>query len=148
VETNKKIEIMKKLMFLLVIIFGVGIFTSCEKEEDSMLLSEYVIGEWQSQEMDDMDGVYFLVDIEKDHYTLAMSNGDTTVFIPDAGYSVDNENDVITIDQPQMPGEEPSDGVVSFNVLWSEKSDVMTWTPVEGDDNDAPVLVWTRSTGA
>jgi len=138
---------MKNLVILLTVLFGIGIFMSCEKEE-SMLLSEYVIGEWQSQEIDDMDGVYFLVDIETDHYTLAMSNGDTTVFIPDAGYTVDDENDIITIDQPQMPGSEPSDDVVPFNVTWMENSDVMTWTPVEsGGDDDAPTLVWTRSTG-
>lgn len=138
---------MKKVALLLMLaFFGVSFFTSCETEEEPMLLSEYVIGEWQSQEIDDMDGVYFLVDIEADHYTLAMSNGDTTVFIPSAGYTVDNENDVITIDQPQMPGSEPSNDVVPFKVTWMETSDVMTWTP-EGEDNDAPVLVWTRQTG-
>ena len=138
----------KAFLFLMLSLFAVGLFTSCEKEEDPMLLSEYVIGEWRSQDMEDMDGVYFLVDIEEDHYTLAMSNGDTTVFIPSAGYTVDNENDIITIDQPQMPGEDPSDDVVPFKVTWMETSDVMTWTPQEnGGDNDAPTLVWTRQTG-
>ena len=140
----------KALLILIAMIFSVGIFTSCEEEEPAQQLSDYVSGEWQSQVVDMGDvetEIYFLVDIEEDHYTLSMTDGETTIDLPDAGYVVDNDASTITIDKPQFPDEEPSDEVVSFTVTWMEGGDTMTWLPVDPLEDDAPTLVWTRSTG-
>jgi len=132
----------KVVLFLMLAIFATTIFTSCEKEPDPQLLSEFVIGEWQSQDLllGDTEA-YFTVNIESNQYTLTLHVGDQFAELPVEGYTVDNENNVITIDQPQMPGEEPSDDVVPFNVTWVEGGTTMTWTPIEG--SDAPTLQWT-----
>lgn len=136
---------MKKVLFALSLVFAM-ILTSCDKETP-MLLSEYVIGEWKSQDLMLGDTeAYFTADIESDHYTLTLYVGDQFAELPDEGYSVDNENDVITIDQPQMPGEDPSDEVVPFQVTWTEDSNVMTWMPID-PLGDVPTLVWTRQVG-
>jgi hypothetical protein len=89
--------------------------------------------------------VFFMADIELDHYTLSMSDGETTVDLPKANYTVNDETNSITIDEPTFPGDEPSGETVSFDVTWVEGGNTMTWTPIEG--NDAPILVWTLQTG-
>ena len=135
---------MKHILFAFLVVFAIG-FTSCEKDPDPQLLSEFVIGTWQSQVVDlgDVDtDIYFLVDIEANQYTLSMTDGVNTVDLPAAGYTVDNEANVITIDQPQFPGDDPSDETVSFTVTWVEGQNTMLWTPIEG--SDAPSLQWTR----
>lgn len=145
---------MKKIKVLfgiwLILIMGAVILQSCEVEEDeepAQALTEFVIGEWYSQVVDlgevETD-IYFLVDIEKDFYTLSMTDGTTTIDLPPAGYVVDNDANVITIDQPQFPDDEPSDEVVSFKVSWEEGGDVMTWLPVDPLEDDVPTLIWTR----
>jgi len=139
----------KSLVVLLAVFLSLGLFTACEEQQDPVLLSDYVIGEWYSQVVDMGDietDIYFLVDIEKDHYTLSMTDGETTVDLPDAGYVVDNDANVITIDQPQFPDNEPSDEVISFKVTWEEGGNTMTWLPVDPLENDAPTLIWTRQT--
>lgn len=144
---------MKKLVFLLVVFFGVSFFTSCEKEDESQLLSEFVIGEWQSQEIDmDDTRVIYLADIEEDHYTLSVVpidedglwDWDDVIDLPDAGYEI-QEPDVIIIDEPTFPGEEPSEETVTFTVTWVEGGTTMTWTPVT--EEDAPIIIWTLQTG-
>jgi hypothetical protein len=141
----------KATLFLILSFFAVGMFTSCEEEEEpAQTLSAFVIGEWYSQVVDMGDvetDIYFLVDIEEDHYTLSMTDGETTIDLPDAGYVVDNDANTITIDKPQFPDDEPSDEVVSFKVTWMEGGDTMTWLPIDPLVNDAPTLVWTRQTG-
>ena len=140
---------MKKLFIILAMFLAVGFFTSCEEDEEpAQTLTAFVIGEWESQDlmMGDTEA-HFLVDIEEDHYTLTLVVGDESAELPDEGYTVDDDASTITIDQPQMPGEEPSDDVVTFKVTWMEGGDTMTWLPVDPLDNDVPTLVWTRSTG-
>ena len=144
---------MKKTIFILLAFFlTMGIFTSCEEEEEpAQTLTAFVIGEWYSDVVDMGDietDIYFLVDIEKDHYTLSMTDGTTTIDLPDAGYVVNDDANTITIDQPQFPDDEPSDEVVSFKVTWEEGGNTMTWLPVDPlEDDGPPTLVWTRSTG-
>ena len=141
----------KTILILLAMFLSIGMFTSCEEEEEpAQTLTAFVIGEWYSQVVDLGDvetDIYFLVDIEVDHYTLSMTDGVNTVDLPDAGYVVDDDANIITIDQPQFPDDDPSDEVVSFKVTWEEGGNTMTWLPVDPLDNDAPTLVWTRSTG-
>ena len=139
----------KTLLILLAIFLTTSIFTSCDKD-NPQLLSDFVIGTWQSQVVDlgDVDtDIYFLVDIEEDHYTLSMTDGENTVDLPDAGYVVDNDKNTIEIDQPQFPGDEPSGETVLFSVTWVEGGTTMTWLPIDPLANDAPTLIWTRSTG-
>ena len=141
---------MKNLFLVMLTIFAIGAFTSCEEEEDAQQLSEFVIGEWESDvvDMGDIDtDIYFLLDVETDHYSLSMTDGTTTIDLPDAGYSVDDEENIITIDQPQFPDSEPTDETISFKVTWMEGGNTMTWLPVDPLENDAPTLVWTRQTG-
>lgn len=147
---------MKKLLTLLAIVFTVFLFTSCEKSE-SELLSDFIIGKWASQTIgmsDDGqdDFVKFYVDIEEDEYTLSLvpvgEGGvlywDDILNLPTAGYTITEDMNRITIDEPQFPGDEPSDNVVSFSVDWEVGGDTMTWEPVIG--NDAPTIIWTRDT--
>jgi len=134
----------KTLLILLAIFLTTSIFTSCDKD-NPQLLSDFVIGTWQSQVVDlgDVDtDIYFLVDIEANYYTLSMTDGVNTVELPQAGYVVDNDANTIEIDQPQFPDDEPSDETVLFTVTWVEGQNTMLWTPIEG--SDAPSLQWTR----
>lgn len=135
------------------------VLPSCEKD-DTVLLSEFVIGEWQSGTIDidgDMDDYFiFFADIEEDHYSMSLApaleggSPDMTNLadLPDEGYTIDDVNNIITIDEPDFPGEEPSTGTVSFNVIWEEGSDTMTWEPVEDGPHGPPTIIWTKSTGA
>jgi len=144
---------MKKTLFIILAMFlTIGMFTSCEEEEEpAQALSEFVIGKWHSEVVDLGDvqtDIYFMVTITADNYYLSMTDGDNTVDLPQAGYVVDDDANTITIDQPQFPDDDPSDEVVSFKVTWEEGSDVMTWLPIDPLEDDAPpTLVWTRSTG-
>ena len=142
----------KTILILLAMFLSIGMFTSCEEEEEpAQTLTAFVIGEWYSDVVDMGDietDIYFLVDIEADHYTLSMTDGVNTVDLPDAGYVVDDDANIITIDQPQFPDDDPSDEVVSFKVSWEEGGDTMTWLPVDPlEDDGPPTIVWTRSTG-
>jgi hypothetical protein len=149
----------KSILFLVLAFFTIGIFTSCEKEEqeDVVLLSEFVIGEWSSQSIgmsdDGMDDyVRFFVDFATDHYSMQVVpmnegsvNWEDAVTLPYAGYVVDDEKSMITIDEPQFPGDEPSDETVTFTVEWTEASNVMVWTPLGTED--APIITWTMEVG-
>ena len=138
---------MKKLLFIILAMFlSVGIFTSSEEEEEpAQTLTAFVIGEWESQDLllGDTEA-YFLADIEIGFYTLTLVVGDESAVLPKEGYTVDDGANTITIDQPTMPGNEPSDEKILFDVTWMEGDNVMTWTPVYIEGSDAPVLQWTR----
>jgi len=142
---------MKKLLFIILAMFlTIGTFTSCEEEEEpAQALSEYVIGKWQSQEvmLGETSAVYFYANIQEDGYTLILTDGENESPLPKAGYTVDNDANTITIDQPTFPGDEPSDEVVPFDVIWTEGVDVMTWVGKDTGDDGPPTLIWTRSTG-
>ena len=139
----------KTILILLAMFLSIGMFTSCEKD-NPQLLSEFVIGKWQSQVVDLGDvetDIYFMVAITADNYYLSMTDGENSVDLPQAGYVVDDDANTITIDQPQFPDDDPSDEVVSFKVTWEEGGNTMTWLPIDPLENDTPTLVWTLSTG-
>ena len=141
---------MKKTIFILLAMFlTLGVFTSCEEEEEpAQTLSAFVIGEWKSQDLllGDTEA-HFLADIEDDHYTLTLVVGDESAELDDKGYTVDDEASTISIDQPTFPGDEPSDEIITFDVLWMEDGDTMSWLPVDPLDEDTPTIVWTRQSG-
>ena len=138
---------MKKTLFIILAMFlTIGMFTSCEEEEEpTQPLSAFVIGEWESQDLllGDTEA-YFLADIEANQYTLTLVIGEESAELLPEGYVVDDDANTITIDQPQFPGDEPSDEVVPFKVTWMEGDDTMTWLPVDPLENDAPTIIWTR----
>ena len=147
---------MKKIKVLfgiwLILIMGAVVLQSCEEEEEpAQTLSAFVIGDWYSQVVDLGDvetDLYFLAYIEKDFYTLSLTDGEEVIPLPKAGYTIDNEANTITIDQPTFPGDEPSDEKIPFKVTWNEGGDTMTWLPVDPlEDDGPPTLIWTRQTG-
>ena len=135
---------MKRLIYLIGIIFATTFFIGCEKE-DPQLLSEFVIGSWESQEIYLGDTpVYFTVDIDATSYYLSLTDGTQSIDLPAGDYMVDNDLNTITIDHPQFPGNEPNDDYISYDVTWLEGGNTMTWTPYDSPpDSDPPVLVWT-----
>jgi len=140
---------MKKLAFLLIAMFFAFSFTSCEKDEP-MLLSEYVIGEWQSQELvlgDSPFGTFTVVIKTTNKYvlTFTLSDNSQSISCPETGYSIDNVGSQISITEPDFDpndGETPT-GTQTFDVTWIEGGNTMTWTPGNGG-SDAPTLQWTR----
>ena len=135
---------MKKILFLLVLI----LFTvSCKKD---MKLSEFVIGNWKSQELTLGDSPlgYFDATIKAaNKYVLkfTLSDESQTMTCPEVGYTVDDSKNQISITEPDF---DPNDGVTptgtqTFDVEWNKDGKVMTWLPVDGG-TDAPTLVWTR----
>jgi hypothetical protein len=160
---NRKLNkrIMRKSIITIILVLTALLFVlpSCEKD-NTVLLSDYIIGEWRSGSVDingDQDDYYiFYADIEEDHYSMSLAPAleggspdlQNLVNLPDEGYTIDDVNNIITIDEPDFPGEEPSTGTVSFNVIWEEGSDVMTWEPAEDEPHGPPTIIWTRSTGS
>jgi hypothetical protein len=137
---------MKRVLWILMLSFLLFSLPSCEKDKE-VLLSEFVIGEWDSQEV--LLGetpIVFKVHINTDgNYVLSLSDGTTAVILPEAWYKVDDGDNTITIRQPDFDsgdGVTPTDEV-TFDVLWKAGGNSMTWTPVDAED-DTPVLVWTR----
>ena len=141
---------MKKIKVLfgicLILIMGAVIIQSCEEEEEpAQTLSAFVIGDWKSQDLllGDTEA-HFLADIEPNQYTLTLVVGEESAELQPEGYVVDNDANTITIDKPQLPGDEPSDEKIPFNVTWVEGGNTMTWLPIDPLENDAPTIIWTR----
>jgi len=140
---------MKKFLFLFIATFL--LFTlGCEKDEGNKVkLSEFVIGSWDSQELNlgDSPFGYFTVIIKTTNkYVLkfTLSEGNQSITCPEVGYIIDDSKNRITITEPDF---EPNDGVTpdskqTFDVTWTEGNPEMTWTPLNG--SDAPTLVWTK----
>jgi hypothetical protein len=137
----------KLLMFGIALILLIGI--SCEKEK--VELSEFVVGNWKSQEMTLGDSPlgYFVATINADNtYVLAftLTDGSASITSPATGYSIDDANSQITITEPNFEGEEQSGDpiMIIFDVTWHPDGNTMTWTPVDVQEDGPPVLVWTK----
>ena len=134
-------------------IIATMIFTSCEKEEVPIQLSEFFIGEWVNDDLDDLgdDGLLYAT-FTKSGYTLRFIVDGTPIVIPEANYLVDNELDQLTIDEPDFEsalksfilvlGDDPSQN--TFNVEWTEDDNTtMLWKDLVENDY---WLKWTRVT--
>jgi hypothetical protein len=134
---------MKRLLFLFVIVLFLGV--GCEKDTK---LSEFAIGNWKSQELTlgDSPFGYFNATIKNTNkYVLkfTLSDGSQSITCPEAGYTIDDNKNQITIDQPTFDPTNPATGTQTFDVAWDSKvNGTMTWNPPSG--SDAPILVWTR----
>jgi hypothetical protein len=136
---------MKKFGFLLVTMFLIFAI-SCEKETK---LSDFVIGKWKSQELvlgDSPFGTFTATMNANNTYvlTFTLSDGSASLTCPATGYTIDDDKNQITIDEPDF---DPNDnqtptGTQTFDVEWAKDSKIMTWIPQNG--GDAPTLVWTK----
>lgn len=143
---NKKSKIMKKILVTVTALFLV-FSTGCEKEQK---LSEFIIGEWISQEinLDETTVVTFLVDIGASQYTLSLTDGLQTMTLDPLSYTVDNELNEITIEEPVFTGKGAKSGdpiMITFSVTWMKNGNTMTWTP-KSEQMGAPIIIWTRNT--
>ena len=136
---------MKRLLMLCVALILIGI--GCKKETK---LSEFVIGNWKSQELNlgTLTLGYFNATINVNNtYVLkfTLSDGSQSVTCPSAGYTINDGKNQITIDQPQFNPQTPVSGTTTFNVLWKAGDNTMTWTPTDATgDNPPPTIVWTK----
>jgi hypothetical protein len=138
---------MKKFLsflFLTTFLLGVG----CTKDTK---LSEFVVGNWKSQTLT-LGGTsfgYFTATIKTTNkyvLTFTLSDGSQSISCPEAGYTIDDGKNQITIDQPTFDPATPATGTVTFNVAWDKNvNGAMTWTPTDVTGSDPPpTLVWTR----
>jgi hypothetical protein len=133
---------MKKLIYLLfpLLLFGAG----CE---DEMTLSEFVIGTWKSQEfrMEGLSGNFTAVTKGDNTYVITFTTLDGTwslTALP-ARYTIDNDNNQITIDEPDWPGDNVTPTEIHrFAVEWNKNNPVMTWRALT--DAQPPTFTWTR----
>ncbi len=137
---------MKQVLLTIATVFLL-LISGCEKEQT---LSEFLLGEWESQEVQMSETVLitFLVTIEKDHYTLSMTDGSQTVTLGPLSYTVNDELNEITIEEPVFDDGDKKSGdpiMITFMVSWTENGNTMTWTP-KSEQTGAPIIVWTRST--
>lgn len=134
---------MKKILFFMAI-FAILIFTNCEKESETTILSDFVIGEWVNDDFDELgdDGLLYAT-FTKNGYTLRFIVDGTPVIIPESNYIVDCELSQITIDEPDFEsalkslslvlGDDPSQN--TFNVEWTEDDNTtMLWKDLVESD--------------
>ena len=134
----------KSLFFIVAMILLIGI--GCEKDTK---LSEFVVGNWKSQELNLGDsplGSFTATIKSTNKYVLIFTLSDESMSLtcPEVGYTIDDSKNQITIEQPTFDPANPASGTVTFDVLWKEGETIMTWTPVAGSVDAPPTLVWTR----
>jgi hypothetical protein len=98
---------MKKVLLFMFTLF---LITGCEKD---IKLSEFVIGNWKSQQLNLGDSPlgYFDATMKTTNkYVLkfTLSDGSASLTCPETGYSVNDETDELIITQPDF---DPNDGV-------------------------------------
>ena len=130
---------MKKVLFLFAVLTAM-VFTSCEKEE-SQVLSEFIVGgEWVYEQIEVLQTLTFTGQFLNDGtYVLSLTDGNVTMSF-DGDYSINDDTDVLTLDEPDIEQDGETD-IAVFDVVWTEGIDKMGWTEV-GDTTN--VLSWTR----
>ena len=134
---------MRKLFAILslLLVFTIG----CKKEEDEMKLSQFLIGEWDSELTvinpgeEDETLVYFYAVFKTDNTFdldfLSYPDKQPMYSFEDLNYTINNEFNM-TIDNPMEVG------TVSFDIVWNSGYDKMVWVP---DPNDGPpTMVYTK----
>ena len=131
---------MKKVLFLFAVLTAM-VFTSCEKEDEPQLLSDFIVGgEWVYEMQEELQSLTFLGQFFDDGtYLLKLTDG--TNEVPFTGdYSVNDDTDVLTLDEPDFEGDCDTEQAY-FNVEWLEGVEQMVWTQIGNETN---VLTWTR----
>lgn len=136
---------MRKLssVLALLLVFAIG----CKKDE-SMKLSEFIIGEWDSELTAINPGtegellVYFYARFKTDNtFDLDfLSSPDKTLMysFDSLNYTINSEFNM-TIDNPMLEGE-----TVNFNIVWNSGYNKMVWVPVSNPDDNPPTMVYTK----
>ena len=132
---------MRKLYAILALLL---VFTLGCKKEDEMTLSEFIIGEWDSEltainpgEEDEML-LYFYAEFKTNMFDLDFLSYPEKIVM----YSIDSLNYTIinefnmTIDNPM------EEGTVSFDIVWNSAYDKMVWIP--DSEDGAPTMVYTK----
>ena len=132
---TKKKNTMKKILILIAMLFSVTFFTGCEKEEGPQVLSDFIIGYWYSDTMDDFN---MAANFSEAGYILEISIDDTSIIFPLANYSIDDVENQLTFVEPDFEGDGDVDEV-TFDVEWTEGVRSMIWTNVDEFDN---VIKW------
>ena len=132
---------MKHLMIIAAMLL---VFTSCDKEDDPQLLSDFITANVWETIMTNNEPVVILMYIAEfltdGTYTLSITDG-TITLSASGGYSVNNQANTLTLDQPEI-GEMPEDPtLITFDVEWTEGIKQMSWTDVDDPDE---VIVWTE----
>jgi hypothetical protein len=134
---------MRKLFAILtlLLVFTVG----CKKEEDVMKLSQFIIGEWDSEltainpGAEDEVLVYFYAEFKTDNTFdldfLSYPDKISMYSFTGLDYTINNEFNM-TIDNPM------EEGTVSFDIVWNSGYDKMVWVPDPPDG--APTMVFTK----
>lgn len=135
---------MKKLFAILAffLLFTIG----CK--EDSMKLSEFIIGEWDSELTainpgeEDETLVYFYAKFSADNkFDLDFLSypEKTPIFtFDDLNYTINSEFN-LTIDNPMVEGK-----TVDFNIVWNPDYDKMVWVPEPDPEDNPPTMVFTK----
>jgi hypothetical protein len=133
---------MRKLfaVLALLLVFTIG----CKKDEE-MKLSEFIIGEWDSElttinpGQEDETLVYFYTEFKTDNTFdldfLTYPDKLPMYSFADLNYTINNEFNM-TIDNPM------EEGTVSFDIVWNSGYDKMVWVP--NPDDGAPTMVFTK----
>jgi len=135
---------MKKVLFLLVVLTAM-VFTSCEKEDEAQLLSEFIVGgEWVYTQIEyNMTHVLEITFIGTFHadgtYDLTLTDGTNTMTFG-GNYSINDDLNQLTLDEPDIEQDGETD-VITFDVAWIEDVEQMVWTEIDDTEN---VLTWTR----
>lgn len=110
-------------------------FTGCEEEPQQ--LSDFIIGEWSSDTMDDFD---MSADFNGVTYNLVISAGDTSLTFPLSPYSINNVENQLTHIEPDFDGDGDVEEVI-FDVGWIEGENTMIWYNTVENDN---IIEWSR----
>ena len=135
-----------------------SIFTSCEKENPE-LLSNFVIGEWESGIVDINGGqddyFIFFMNITEDHCSISLAPSleggfpdmKRVVDLPNEDYTIHDEGNTIEIENFWNQSGDPimSDVSITYNVEFNPDGNEMTWT-VSYAPVYAPNFTWTLQT--
>ena len=130
---------MKRALFLFAVLTAM-VFTSCEKEEPQVL-SEFIVGgEWVYEQIEVLQTLTFTGQFfNNGTYVLSLTDGNVTLSF-DGDYSINDDTNVLTLDEPDIDQDGETD-IVVFNVVWTEGVEQMVWTQIGNETN---VLTWTR----
>ena len=134
---------MRKILFLMAI-FATMIFTSCEEEKTPKVLSEFIIGTWTNDDIEEFgEDIYvFATFTDLNYYVFGLTDGVDSLILPEANYWVDDELNQVTIEEPDFPDNKKSLKLAfgeseqnTFNVEWDKAvNNVMLWKDLEEDD--------------
>jgi hypothetical protein len=136
---------MKRLFAILALLL---VFTIGCKKEEKMKLSEFIIGEWDSELTAINPGavdqvlVYFYAEFKTDNTFnldfLTYPDKQPLYSFEDLNYTINTEFN-LTIDNPMVEGE-----TVDFDIVWNPEYDKMVWVPVPDPDDNPPTIAFTK----